>query len=100
MRNTGLKAAFLILIISVGLAVINLVAAGDEGTSVQAPVLSNAEQVEPSRPPTETEPQPDIEFEELVYNFGEIYLGEKVTHVFKFKNLGLGVLKIVKIKPG
>ena len=100
MRNTGLKAAFLILIISVGLAVINLVAAGDEGTSVQAPVLSKAEQSKSSRPPTETEPQPDIEFEELVYNFGEIYQGEKVTHVFKFKNLGLGVLKIVKIKPG
>jgi hypothetical protein len=43
-------------------------------------------------------PQPDIEFEEPVYNFGTVQKGEKVTHVFKFKNQGQGLLKIKKVK--
>ncbi|MBM4055589.1 MAG: DUF1573 domain-containing protein [Planctomycetes bacterium] len=41
---------------------------------------------------------PKIEFEEDKYNFGKIYSGEKVTHKFKFKNLGDGELIIDKVK--
>ncbi|MEW5767553.1 MAG: DUF1573 domain-containing protein, partial [bacterium] len=35
-----------------------------------------------------TKAQPDIHFEELSHNFGEIGQGVQVTHVFKFKNRG------------
>jgi hypothetical protein len=37
---------------------------------------------------------PEIEFEEEVYDFGRITQGEKVNHVFKFKNVGDGYLII------
>ncbi|MCF6148124.1 MAG: DUF1573 domain-containing protein [Candidatus Kuenenia sp.] len=41
---------------------------------------------------------PNIKFDEYKYNFGKIYSGEKVTHKFKFKNLGNGELIIDKVK--
>jgi len=41
---------------------------------------------------------PIISFKAPVYNFGEIFKGEKVEHVYKFKNSGKGVLKIKDVK--
>ena len=39
-----------------------------------------------------------ISFEEQVYDFGKIYIGESVKHAFKFKNLGKGELIINNVK--
>ena len=39
-----------------------------------------------------------ISFEEQVYDFGKIYIGESVKHAFKFKNLGEGELIINNVK--
>src|SRR3990172_8445669 len=39
-----------------------------------------------------------ISFEEQVYDFGKIYVGESVKHAFKFKNLGKGELIINNVK--
>ncbi|HHT9138879.1 MAG TPA: DUF1573 domain-containing protein [Candidatus Wunengus sp. YC60] len=41
---------------------------------------------------------PKISFEEQVYDFGKIYIGESVKHEFKFKNLGKGELIINNVK--
>ena len=38
-----------------------------------------------------------FEFENDVYDFGKVKDGEKVTHVFKFKNVGQEPLQILKI---
>ncbi len=38
--------------------------------------------------------KPKIVFEEQVYDFGRIYIGEKMQHGFKFRNYGSGVLLI------
>ncbi|MDR4509861.1 MAG: DUF1573 domain-containing protein [Candidatus Brocadiaceae bacterium] len=42
--------------------------------------------------------KPKIKFEEISYDFGEIYTDETVKHVFKFKNIGNGELIIEKVK--
>jgi len=41
---------------------------------------------------------PDIEFQEMVHDFGKIDQGEKIEHVFKFKNVGKSELVIEKVK--
>ncbi len=43
-------------------------------------------------------PPPDIRFEEGVFDFGIVLKGEKVTHIFKFKNEGEGLLRIEKVR--
>ncbi|MEE9193448.1 MAG: DUF1573 domain-containing protein, partial [Thermodesulfobacteriota bacterium] len=42
--------------------------------------------------------QPDIFFEEPIYNFGKVYKNEDVEHVFVFQNRGTKQLNIEKIK--
>ncbi len=42
--------------------------------------------------------QPNITFEEKVYSFGTVQKGDKVNHVFKFKNTGQALLKIKGVK--
>jgi len=44
------------------------------------------------------ESQPDIFFDESVYNFGEVYINEEVDHVFVFQNRGTKDLIIKEIK--
>ena len=41
--------------------------------------------IESSKPPAEPA---KIEFEETVYNFGEITAGDTIRHTFRFKNIG------------
>lgn len=41
---------------------------------------------------------PDIEFEELVYNFGEVEPGQVVTHVYEFENRGDEELTVSKVR--
>lgn len=42
--------------------------------------------------------KPKMFFEEQVYDFGKIYIGESIKHEFKFKNLGKGELIINNVK--
>ena len=51
-----------------------------------------------STPVEENLPLTTIEFEELIYEFGEIESGDKVVHIFKFKNTGDVPLIITKAK--
>lgn len=43
-------------------------------------------------------PPPVIFFENPNFDFGKIYTGEKVDHIFKFENRGKSVLKVNKVK--
>jgi hypothetical protein len=44
-------------------------------------------------------PLTTVEFMEDSHNFGEIPEGEKVTHVFKFRNTGTNPLQVENVKP-
>ncbi len=43
---------------------------------------------------------PKISFNELHHDFGRVKQGSTVEHVFTFRNIGEGVLKIKKLKAG
>ncbi len=42
--------------------------------------------------------KPGIVFDQTSFDFGEVDAGEKVEHIFKFKNVGDALLKIVKVR--
>lgn len=42
---------------------------------------------------------PKIEFDSTIYHFGEIAIGSKVKHTFKFSNTGSAPLVITDVKP-
>ena len=42
---------------------------------------------------------PIIKFNHTDFNFGVVIAGEKVTHTYKFKNVGTKDLLLVKVKP-
>ena len=42
--------------------------------------------------------EPDIRFEERVYDFGEAYQGDLVTHIYGFENAGRSVLRIERVR--
>lgn len=52
-----------------------------------------------SSPPNQiAEKQPEISFENPDFDFGKIFKGENVEHIYTFKNSGKGVLEISKVK--
>ena len=61
-------------------------------TDVSATPAATAEEAIPSGPLT------TLQFEEDVYDFGTVMEGEKVTHVYKFKNTGNEPLVISNAK--
>lgn len=69
-------------------AVVNANASADPATAAQT--------VTP--PPAPTGPTTSIKFEESTFNFGTVKQGEKVTHVYKFKNTGDEPLTIKNAK--
>lgn len=44
--------------------------------------------VQPQTPPVPTGPKTNMKFSESTYNFGSVTDGEKVEHIYKFKNTG------------
>jgi len=42
---------------------------------------------------------PIIEFKNTDFNFGVVIAGEKVTHTYKFRNVGTKDLLLVSVKP-
>jgi len=106
MKSTISKIIVLVAIFSVGLVAIYLVAsntgggaappvsAKDEGSAVVHFGSGEASEGMPAA----TGPQPRIQFEEVVYDWGAVYQNEKVPHIFTFKNVGQGELVIEKVK--
>lgn len=68
---------------------------GPATTPPTDPMDPNATTAEPvsNMPPT------SVEFMEESHNFGEVAEGDKVEHVFKFKNTGSNPLKVNNVKP-
>lgn len=52
-----------------------------------------------SKKETAQDNRPNIQFEELVYNFGDVRQQEIVAHEFRFKNVGDVTLKISNVDP-
>jgi hypothetical protein len=44
--------------------------------------------------------QPNIKFNELLFDFGEVKQEEELSHIFTFVNNGTGTLIIEKVKAG
>lgn len=42
--------------------------------------------------------KPKLLFDEQSYDFGRIYIGESISHTFKLKNTGIGILVIENVK--
>jgi hypothetical protein len=63
--------------------------------NVTTPADPNATEAEP----VSNMPLTTVEFMEESHNFGEVAEGDKVEHVFKFKNTGSNPLKINNVKP-
>jgi hypothetical protein len=70
---------------STGTAANNVATPGDPNSTTAEPV-SNM-------------PLTTVEFMEESHNFGEVAEGDKVEHVFKFKNTGSNPLKVNNVKP-
>ena len=54
--------------------------------------------IKPAEPAVPVGPLTSIEFEEDTYDFGEVMEGEKVVHIYKFKNTGKEPLVISNAK--
>jgi len=68
--------------------------------TVTSGVFATPQDVPPSTIGLPAGMAPSIEFKETNYDFGKVIEGEKVTHVFKFRNAGEGmVLTIKKVQP-
>jgi uncharacterized cupredoxin-like copper-binding protein len=71
-------------------------AANDVKNEVAAPAKTNQNKVNAAA--VEASGDAKFEFDNAVWNFGEIKQGEVVEHVFKFKNVGTEPLIIAKAK--
>jgi hypothetical protein len=43
---------------------------------------------------------PQIHFDHITFDFGRVIQGQKVSHVFEFKNIGDETLNIKNVKAG
>ncbi|UCE17720.1 MAG: DUF1573 domain-containing protein [Gemmatimonadota bacterium] len=90
MKGTVGRIVALVVVVIIGVAAIYFVAS-NAGNKVVPPVaegekVSSGETAEGTV--VATGPQPQIQFEEMVYDWGTVYQNQKVPHVFKFKNVG------------
>lgn len=102
------KIGFLAIVAMLFVGLMSCEKKADEGegtaaTGTETTTTTNTEG-NPTTPGTEAEPQPTlplttVEFMEDSHNFGEIPEGEKVTHVFKFRNTGNNPLQVENVKP-
>ena len=67
-------------------------------TPPAAPAVENTAAVAGDAAVTAPGEAPDIEFEELIHDFGKVDQGDMIEHVFKFKNTGKGELIIERVK--
>ncbi len=66
--------------------------------STNAPATPVVNPVTPAAPAVPAGPTTTVEFSESTYDFGEVMDGEKVEHVYKFKNTGSEPLVISNAK--
>jgi hypothetical protein len=69
-------------------------ASGEKGSSQGA---ADSQDVQAKAPETE---KPKIVFDQKDFDFGEVEAGEKIEHIFAFRNEGEGTLTIHKVRSG
>jgi hypothetical protein len=69
-------------------------AAGQRGSHQGA---ADSQDVQAKAPETE---KPKIVFDQKAFDFGEVEAGEKIEHIFAFRNEGEGTLTIHKVRSG
>jgi hypothetical protein len=69
-------------------------ASGENGSNQGA---ADSQDVLAKAPETE---KPKIVFDQKDFDFGEVEAGEKIEHVFAFRNEGEGTLTIQKVRSG
>jgi hypothetical protein len=57
-------------------------------TTIGSNPATASESTNPETPPVPTGPTTKMEFDNLVHDFGTVKDGEKVVHIYKFKNTG------------
>ena len=104
MKRFG-KILLMVFVFAIGATAVYLVASNG-GKEVTAPAALTEEGTKvASESGTESQPDtsgphPRIQFEETVFDWGEVYQQAKVTHIFKFKNVGQVDLNVNKVKSG
>ncbi|MFK7946712.1 MAG: DUF1573 domain-containing protein [Saprospiraceae bacterium] len=58
------------------------------GQPGQPAIQPQQQPVQPQTPPVPTGPKTNMKFSESTFNFGSVTDGEKVEHIYKFKNTG------------
>jgi len=101
---------FRILALFAFVAALSFTACKNEGSAAKDAAresLATTQTTSTTTPPTQTTPTPppapvgpltSITFDEDTYDFGEVMEGEKVVHVYKFKNTGKEPLVISNAK--
>ena len=76
---------------------------GNLSNPLPSQTVDKGKEIKANKTPTEIEKSssdqhPEIFFENPDFNFGMIYKGQKVEHIYKFENRGKDILKISKVK--
>ncbi|OGL46821.1 MAG: hypothetical protein A2161_09995 [Candidatus Schekmanbacteria bacterium RBG_13_48_7] len=73
-----------------------------EEIKIQEPNAPNPEGSEKAEEVKEEEsgPPPKAVFPETAFNVGEVEKGDEISHTYKIKNVGPGILRIISAKPG
>ena len=106
MRKTGVLILFLLV-----LAVVANCAKDDSGPaearqevlagSSEPDVVKQAtDDTEPPQPGSTEAGKPRIAFAQKSFDFGKVETGEKIEHVYEFRNTGDGPLLIHKVRSG
>ncbi len=67
---------------------------GQPGAIQPGGIQPTAQPIQPTTPPVPTGPKTTMTFGEMNYDFGTVSEGEKVEHIYKFKNTGKDPLVI------
>ena len=70
------------------------------GSSEAAAVKQGTDGTEESQAGSTEAGKPRIAFTQKDFDFGKVETGEKVEHVYKFRNTGDGILLIHKVRSG
>lgn len=84
------------LFFSLSLIILQIPVFGQQATPVPAPTPIT---LSPQPEPEQTLPTTELEFDEQVFDFGDIRQGEVVRHTFVFKNIGNVDAIIENVKP-
>jgi archaellum component FlaG (FlaF/FlaG flagellin family) len=102
LRNKTSMCLFIIAVFVANFLVVPYLDAQEPKIKVNVTPKSEAksQKVESQKGKTSGENQPAIVIEQRIFDAGEVWEGDIVTHSFVVKNTGKGQLNITNVKPG